>query len=199
MEEREKKRVVLVGWARDRHPSQGQRRAPPPPLFPPREERAGERRHPVGEPKLQTRKGTVLNAETQRKRGETQRRRTLFESLRTSAPSALNLPSLRLNWGIAVQSKELMLIPATPHRIKDAPIFPLSSRRGRRGPGRGGTVLASRNCRRGNEPPLPSPLLHSEWKRGSRNLLRSWVGPSSQPAIKSADRSAKAPAGRRRA
>ena len=67
--------------------------------------------------------GTVLNAETQRKRGETQRRRTFFESLRTSAPSALNLPSLRLNWGIAVQSKEFMLIPATPHRIKDAPLL----------------------------------------------------------------------------
>ena len=96
--------------------------------------------------------GPILNAETQRKRRETQRRRTLCESLRTSAPSALNLPSLRLNWGIAVQSKELMLIPATPHRIKDAPLFPLSSRRGRRGPGRGGTPLASRNRRRGKAP-----------------------------------------------
>ena len=44
--------------------------------------------------------GTILNAETQR---NAEKKNPLRISLRTSAPSALNLRTLRSNWGIAVR------------------------------------------------------------------------------------------------
>ena len=47
--------------------------------------------------------------------------------------------------------------PVAPHKFQDTPSNPLSSRRGRRGQGRGGTFLQSSA--------LPSPL--SKWARGS--------------------------------